>query len=67
MQSKDLYPYMHSVETLVKKSQAFPLMLLEKQQLATALHSAREWQKGAAEMFLKKPAPPDKKVRNVRV
>ncbi|CAH2061130.1 unnamed protein product, partial [Iphiclides podalirius] len=54
MQSKDLYPYMHSVENLVKRGQQIPLALFEKDQLAAALQSAREWKRGAAEMFLKK-------------
>ncbi|RVE52903.1 hypothetical protein evm_002380 [Chilo suppressalis] len=53
MQSKDLYPYMHSVEALVKKGQQIPLLLYEKDQLASALLSAKEWKRGAAEMFLK--------------
>lgn len=63
MQSKDLYPYMHSVETLVKKGQHLPLSLYEKDQLSAALHSAKEWKRGAAEMFLKKVPQQDKKVR----
>lgn len=54
MQSKDLYPYMHSVEALVKKGLQIPLALYEKDQLAAALQSAKEWKLGAAEMFLKK-------------
>ncbi|XP_059047112.1 lysine-specific demethylase 5 [Achroia grisella] len=57
MQSKDLYPYMHSVEVLVKRSQSIPLALYEKDQLAAALLSAKEWKRGAAEMFLKKSWP----------
>ncbi|XP_030021765.1 lysine-specific demethylase 5B isoform X2 [Manduca sexta] len=57
MQSKDLYPYMHTVETIVKKGQQIPLALYEKDQLATALQSAKEWKRGAAEMFLKKNWP----------
>ncbi|KAL4712565.1 hypothetical protein ACJJTC_007581 [Scirpophaga incertulas] len=54
MQSKDLYPYMHSVEALVKRSLSIPLVLYEKDQLAAALASAKEWKRGAADMFLKK-------------
>ncbi|XP_028172031.1 lysine-specific demethylase lid isoform X3 [Ostrinia furnacalis] len=57
MQSKDLYPYMHSVEALVRRGQQIPLALFEKDQLASALQSAREWKRGAAEMFLKKNWP----------
>ncbi|XP_068624801.1 lysine-specific demethylase 5 [Battus philenor] len=57
MQSKDLYPYMHSVENLVKRGQQIPLALFEKDQLAAALQSAREWKRGAADMFLKKNWP----------
>ncbi|CAG4990017.1 unnamed protein product [Parnassius apollo] len=57
MQSKDLYPYMHSVENLVKRGQQIPLALFEKDQLAAALQSAKEWKRGAAEMFLKKNWP----------
>ncbi|KAI5645924.1 PLU-1-like protein domain-containing protein [Phthorimaea operculella] len=57
MQSKDLYPYMHSVEALVKRGQQIPLALFEKDQLATALLSAKEWKRGAADMFLKKNWP----------
>uniref|UniRef100_A0A2A4JRQ2 [histone H3]-trimethyl-L-lysine(4) demethylase n=1 Tax=Heliothis virescens TaxID=7102 RepID=A0A2A4JRQ2_HELVI len=53
MQSKELYPYMHSVESIVKKGQQIPLQLYEKHQLAQALQSARDWQRGAADMFLK--------------
>uniref|UniRef100_A0A8R2CA09 [histone H3]-trimethyl-L-lysine(4) demethylase n=1 Tax=Bombyx mori TaxID=7091 RepID=A0A8R2CA09_BOMMO len=54
MQSKDLYPYMHSVESVVRRGQQIPLALYEKDQLAAALQSAKEWKRGAAEMFLKK-------------
>ncbi|XP_041984302.1 lysine-specific demethylase lid isoform X2 [Aricia agestis] len=54
MQSKELYPYMHSVEALVRRGSQIPLALYEKDQLAAALHSAHEWKRGAAEMFLKK-------------
>ncbi|CAH2238737.1 jg27662 [Pararge aegeria aegeria] len=57
MQSKELYPYMHSVEALSRRGASIPLPLLEKQQLATALQSAKEWQRGAADMFLKKNWP----------
>ncbi|XP_026730670.1 lysine-specific demethylase lid [Trichoplusia ni] len=54
MQSKELYPYMHSVEALVRRGAAIPLALFEKDQLAQALASARNWKRGAADMFLKK-------------
>lgn len=54
MQSKELYPYMHSVENIVRRGAHIPLCLYEKDQLAQALQSAREWKRGAAEMFLKK-------------
>ncbi|XP_053618891.1 lysine-specific demethylase 5 isoform X2 [Plodia interpunctella] len=57
MQSKDLYPYMHSVEALVRRAQQIPLLLYEKDQLAAALLSAKDWKRGAAEMFLKKNWP----------
>ncbi|CAH0731719.1 unnamed protein product, partial [Brenthis ino] len=57
MQSKELYPYMHSVEALARRGAALPLALLEKRQLAAALASARDWQQGAADMFLKKNWP----------
>ncbi|XP_063389796.1 lysine-specific demethylase 5-like [Cydia fagiglandana] len=57
MQSKDLYPYMHSVEALVKRGQQIPLALYEKDQLAAALASAKEWKRGAGDMFLKKNWP----------
>lgn len=54
MQSKELYPYMHSVEALSKKGAQIPIALLEKKHLASALQSAKDWQRGAADMFLKK-------------
>ncbi|XP_069362582.1 lysine-specific demethylase 5 isoform X2 [Maniola hyperantus] len=57
MQSKELYPYMHSVEALSRRGASIPLPLLEKQQLSTALQSAKDWQRGAADMFLKKNWP----------
>ncbi|XP_045487990.1 lysine-specific demethylase lid [Pieris rapae] len=57
MQSKELYPYMHSVEALVKRSMQIPISLFEKDQLAAALQSAKEWKRGTAEMFLKKNWP----------
>ncbi|CAB3255151.1 unnamed protein product [Arctia plantaginis] len=57
MQSKELYPYMHSVENLVRKAAHIPLALYEKDQLAQALQSARDWKRGAADMFLKKNWP----------
>ncbi|XP_049881444.1 lysine-specific demethylase lid-like isoform X2 [Pectinophora gossypiella] len=57
MQSKDLYPYMHSVEALVRRAQQIPLALYEKEQLAAALRSAKDWKRGAADMFLKKNWP----------
>ncbi|CAH4036696.1 unnamed protein product [Pieris brassicae] len=57
MQSKELYPYMHSVEALVNRSMQIPISLFEKDQLAAALQSAKEWKRGTAEMFLKKNWP----------
>ncbi|CAG9570286.1 unnamed protein product [Danaus chrysippus] len=57
MQSKELYPYMHSVEALCKRGAQIPVALLEKRHLAAALLSARDWQRGAADMFLKKNWP----------
>ncbi|XP_060807535.1 lysine-specific demethylase 5 [Amyelois transitella] len=54
MQSKDLYPYMKSVEILVRRAQLIPVLLYEKDQLAAALLSAQDWKRGAADMFLKK-------------
>ncbi|XP_047540881.1 lysine-specific demethylase lid [Vanessa atalanta] len=54
MQSKELYPYMHSVEALSRRGAQIPLALLEKKHLAAALTSAQDWQRGAADMFLKK-------------
>ncbi|XP_045539798.1 lysine-specific demethylase lid [Papilio machaon] len=57
MQSKELYPYLHSVEALARRGAQIPLALYEKDQLAAALHSAREWKRGAADMFLKKNWP----------
>ncbi|XP_038219317.1 lysine-specific demethylase lid isoform X1 [Zerene cesonia] len=57
MQSKELYPYMHSVEALVKRGMQIPISLYEKDQLAAALQSAKEWKRGAAEMFMKKNWP----------
>lgn len=54
MQSKELYPYMHSVESVVRRGASIPLQLYEKDQLAQALQSARNWKRGAADMFLKK-------------
>ncbi|XP_075987464.1 lysine demethylase 5 isoform X2 [Anticarsia gemmatalis] len=57
MQSKELYPYMHSVESIVRKGAHIPLSLYEKDQLAQALQSARDWKRGAADMFLKKNWP----------
>lgn len=54
MQSKDLYPYYRTLETLVKKGQSIPLALYEKDQLASALRSAKEWKEGTAKIFLKK-------------
>ncbi|KAJ8707550.1 hypothetical protein PYW08_010802 [Mythimna loreyi] len=57
MQSKELYPYMHSVENIVRRGAHIPLSLYEKDQLAQALQSARDWKRGAADMFLKKNWP----------
>ncbi|XP_050678384.1 lysine-specific demethylase lid [Leptidea sinapis] len=57
MQSKELYPYMHTVETLVKRGAQIPISLYEKDQLESALESAKAWKRGAAEMFLKKKWP----------
>ncbi|KAG7296889.1 hypothetical protein JYU34_019753, partial [Plutella xylostella] len=57
MQSKDHYPYYHTVEALVKKGQAIPVALYEKEQLSAALQSAREWKQGAENMFLTKSWP----------
>lgn len=54
MQAKELYPYMHSVEALARRGAAIPLALAEKRQLAAALACARDWRRGAADMFLKK-------------
>lgn len=54
MQSKELYPYMHSVENIVRRGTQIPLSLFEKDQLAQALQSARDWKRGAADMFLKR-------------
>lgn len=45
---------MHSVENLVRKAAHIPLALYEKDQLAQALQSAKDWKRGAADMFLKK-------------
>lgn len=57
MQSKDLYPYMHSVEAVWRRGAQLPLALFEKDQLQAALLSAQEWKRGAAEMFLKRSWP----------
>ncbi|CAD0206331.1 unnamed protein product [Chrysodeixis includens] len=54
---KELYPYMHSVEAVVRRGAGIPLALFEKDQLAQALASARNWKRGAADMFLKKSWP----------
>lgn len=54
MQSKDLYPYMHSVEAVWRRGAQLPLALFEKDQLHAALLSAKDWKRGAADMFLKK-------------
>lgn len=59
MQSSDLYPYIHSVAALVRRAASLPLALLEKEQLTAALHSAEEWRRGAADMFLKKVSYPN--------
>lgn len=52
VQARDLYPYCHSLEELLRRARSIPLKLEESGDVSAALDEAKEWRRGAADIFL---------------